>query len=149
MLRGHAAGRRAAGGSKAAARSAGPGAPAAGSGPGVACRGSVRPVHGGRAFLAGVAIGAVTMSAIGLVASGIVESPLQVAARTAPPAPSVLTATVRRQVLRSTIVFRGRVTAGKSVAVSATAPYAAIIVTKLAVRAGRRVRPGQLLAEID
>ena len=106
-------------------------------------------MHGGRAFLAGVAIGAVTMSAIGLVASGIVESPLQVAARTAPPAPSVLTATVRRQVLRSTIVFRGRVTAGKSVAVSATAPYAAIIVTKLAVRAGRRVRPGQLLAEID
>jgi peptidoglycan hydrolase-like protein with peptidoglycan-binding domain len=89
------------------------------------------------------------MSAIGLVASGLIESPLQVAAQTAPPAPSVLTATVRWQVLRNTVVFGGRVSAGKTIDVTASAPFSTVIVTRLGVRAGQRVRPGRLLAEID
>jgi len=106
-------------------------------------------VHGGRAFLAGVAIGAVTMSAIGLVASGFIESPLQVASQAAPPAPSVLTATVRWQVLRSTVVFGGRVSAGKTIDVTASAPYSTVIVTRMPVRTGQRVWPGDLLTEVD
>jgi peptidoglycan hydrolase-like protein with peptidoglycan-binding domain len=106
-------------------------------------------VHGGRAFLAGVAIGAVTMAAIGLVASGWIESPLQVAAQTAPPAPSVLAATVRWQVLRNIMVFGGKVIAGKAISVTASAPFPTAVVTRLPVRAGQRVRPGHVIAEVD
>jgi len=109
----------------------------------------VRQVDGGRAFLVGVAIGAVMMSAIGLVASGLIESPLQVAAETAPPSPSVLTATARWQVLENTIILRGTVTAARIINVIASAPYSQIIVTRMPVKAGQRVRPGQLVTEID
>src|ERR1022692_3640140 len=111
--------------------------------------GSVRLVDGGRAFGVGVAIGAVMMSAIGLVASGLIESPLQVAAETAPPSPSVITAVARTQVLASTITVRGTVTARRTINVTASAPYSQIVVTRMLVSAGQRVRPGQLVTEID
>lgn len=61
----------------------------------------------------------------------------------------MLTATVRWQVMQRTVVFPGRVTAGRTIEVAASAPYSAVIVTRLPVRAGQRVRPGHLLAEID
>jgi hypothetical protein len=109
----------------------------------------VRQVDGGRAFLAGIAIGAVMMSAVGLVASGLIKSPLQVAAETAPPSPSVITATARWQVLENTIFLRGVVTAARTIDVTAAAPYSEVIVTRMPVTAGQRVRPGQVVAQID
>jgi hypothetical protein len=109
----------------------------------------VRQVDGGRAFLAGIAIGAVMMLAIGLVASGLIESPLGVAAATAPPSPSVITATAHWQVLADTVVLRGTVTAARTIDVVASAPYSQIIVTAMPVTAGERVRPGQVVAQID
>jgi peptidoglycan hydrolase-like protein with peptidoglycan-binding domain len=89
------------------------------------------------------------MSAVGLVASGVIETPSAVSQRSAAPDPSLLTATVRRQVLQNTVTFSGRITAGHAIHVFASAPFPVIVITRLPVRAGQRIRPGQLLAEVD
>jgi peptidoglycan hydrolase-like protein with peptidoglycan-binding domain len=107
------------------------------------------PLRTKRFFLAGVAVGIIAMSATGLAAARLIESPSQLAARSAAPAPSVITGVARMLVLRNSIVLPGTVRAGNTVAVTASAPYHAIVVTKMPVELGRRVRPGQVIAEID
>lgn len=112
-------------------------------------------MHGGdplrtkRFFLAGVAIGVIAMSATGLAAARLIESPTQLAARSAAPAASVITGVARMRMLSDDIVLAGIVRAGRTVDVTASAPYATVVVTKMSARSGGRVRTGQVIAEID
>ncbi|MHB1876522.1 MAG: peptidoglycan-binding domain-containing protein [Streptosporangiaceae bacterium] len=102
-----------------------------------------------RFFLAGLAIGLIAMSAVGLASVLAITSPAQVAARSAAPPPTLITAPVRWQVLRNPIVVPGVVRASTTVSVAASAPLGTLIVTRLPARPGDRVRPGQVIAEID
>jgi hypothetical protein len=107
------------------------------------------PLGRRRFFLAGLAIGLIAMSAVGLASVLALTSPAEVAARTAAPPPTLITAPVRWQVLRNPIVVPGMVRAGATVSITASAPLGTLIVTRLPVRPGDRVRPGQVIAEID
>jgi hypothetical protein len=111
--------------------------------------GAVDPLRGRRRFLSGIAVGAAVVSCTGLVASTWIKSPRQLAAETQPPAPSLITAAVQREVLSNTLVIRGTVTTARTYDVTATAPYAKAVVTRMPVRIGERVVPGQVLTEID
>jgi peptidoglycan hydrolase-like protein with peptidoglycan-binding domain len=53
------------------------------------------------------------------------------------------------RVLSDDIALRGIIRAGQIVGVTASAPYATVVVTKMPVRLGARVRPGHVIAEID
>lgn len=107
------------------------------------------PLRTKRFFLAGVGIGLVAMSATGLAAARLIETPAQLAARSAAPAASVITGVARMRVLSDDIVLAGVVRAGATVDVTASAPYASVVVTKMPARSGGRVRSGQVIAEID
>jgi multidrug efflux pump subunit AcrA (membrane-fusion protein) len=89
------------------------------------------------------------MSVVGLATGAFVESPQQVASRSAAPPATPITATVRWQVLRNAITVQGIVRSARRIEVAASAPFATVTVTRLPVKPGARVRPGQLLAEID
>jgi peptidoglycan hydrolase-like protein with peptidoglycan-binding domain len=89
------------------------------------------------------------MSAVGLATVSVIESPQQLAARSAAPAATLITAPARWQVLRSAITAAGAVRSARRIVVTASAPFTIVTVTRLPVRLGDRVRPGQLLAEID
>jgi len=89
------------------------------------------------------------MSAAGLAAARLIESPGQVTARTAAPASSVITGVAGLRTLRNGIVVPGTVRAGHTVAVTADAPYSAVIVTKMPARLGHQVWPGHVIAQID
>lgn len=89
------------------------------------------------------------MSATGLAAARLIESPGQLAERSAAPAASLITGVARMRVLSDDIVLPGVVRADRTVAVTASAPYAAVVVTTMPVRVGARVRPGQVIAQID
>ena len=102
-----------------------------------------------RFFLAGVAIGVTAMSATGLAAARLIESPSQLAAHSATPAASVITGIARMRILTDDIVLSGIVRAGGTVGVTASAPYQNVVVTAMPARLGGRVRPGHVIAEID
>src|ERR1022692_1038236 len=107
------------------------------------------PLRTRRFFLGGLAIGVVAMSLVGLATAVFIDSPHEVAARSAAPAATVITAVTRWQVLRNPITVQGTVRPARTVVVMASAPYAAVTVTRLPVKAGDRVRPGRIVAEID
>jgi hypothetical protein len=107
------------------------------------------PLRTRRFFLAGVAVGVIVMSAAGLAAARLIQSPDQLAARTTAPALSVITGVAGRRMLRNGIVVPGTVRPGHTVAVTAAAPYTAVIVTKMPVKLGHRVWPGHVIAQID
>lgn len=111
--------------------------------------GGLDPLRSRRFFIGGLAVGVLAMSVTGLAAVSAIESPQQMAARSAAPPPSLITAAARWQVLRNTIVVPGAVRSARRIEVTASAPYPTVTVTRLPVRPGDRVRPGQLLAEID
>ena len=111
-------------------------------------RSELDPFRTKRFFLAGVAIGVIAMSATGLAAARLIESPNQLAADSAAPAASVITGVARMRILSDDIVLRGIVRAGRTVEVKASAPYSSVVVTKMIARLGRRVRPGHVIAEI-
>ncbi|MFY1574177.1 hypothetical protein ACN26Z_04720 [Verrucosispora sp. WMMD703] len=77
------------------------------------------------------------------------RTPQQVAADAAPPSPSLVTATVERRSLAEPVVLRGRLTAGRSRAI--TLPVAAVgansVVTRLFVKPGDSVAEGRALLE--
>lgn len=89
------------------------------------------------------------MSAAGLAAARLIESPSQLAARTAAPATSVITGVAQLRVLRDPIMLPGLIRPGQTTIVRAAAPYSKITVTKMRTSRGRGVRPGQVLAELD
>ncbi|MEU7553937.1 peptidoglycan-binding protein [Streptomyces sp. NPDC044571] len=108
----------------------------------------------GRRAVLGIVGGAALMAVGGLLATALVKSPAQVAAETGPPAQAALTAEVERRVLAETVVMRGTVVAGQSVAVSPQGVrtgegQGAAVVTKLPLKAGDPVKAGQLLAEVS
>jgi hypothetical protein len=107
------------------------------------------PLRSRRYFLGGLAIGIVVMSATGLATAALIQSPAQVAARSAAPPPTVITAVARWEVLRNAITTQGIVRAARTVQVTASAPYSTLTVTRLPVKAGDRVRPGRVITEID
>nr|BFE72342.1 hypothetical protein GCM10020092_056430 [Actinoplanes digitatis] len=73
----------------------------------------------------------------GLAASTLIKSPLQAAADTEAPAPTVLTETVERRVLVSTVVTRGTVVAAAQVTVSPPTPEGTRpVVTRVPLAAG-------------
>ncbi|MFF0017414.1 peptidoglycan-binding protein [Streptomyces sp. NPDC005374] len=111
-----------------------------------------------RRFVLAVAVGAGLVSAGGLVGAHFVRSPAQAAADTSPPPPSVITASVVRQVLASTIVLRGTFGDGRTVTAQPTSVAAeqgqpsgagasALVVTGVFVRAGDEVRAARPLIE--
>ncbi|MGI9008532.1 MAG: peptidoglycan-binding protein [Streptosporangiaceae bacterium] len=89
------------------------------------------------------------MSATGLATAVFIESPQQLAARSAPPPSTPISATARWQVLRDPITVQGAVRSARTVEVTPAAPFSTMIVTKMPVRAGDVVRPGRAVAEVD
>jgi multidrug efflux pump subunit AcrA (membrane-fusion protein) len=100
-------------------------------------------------FFGGLAIGVVAMSAVGLATAVFIETPHEVAARSAAPAATPITAVARLQVLSRTIALQGIVRARRPVLVRAMAPFSTVTLTRMPVKAGDRVRPGHVIAEID
>jgi hypothetical protein len=107
------------------------------------------PFRTKRFFLAGVAIGVVAMSATGLAAARLIESPDQLAARSAAPAESIITGVARMRVLSDGIALPGIVRPGRTVNVTASAPYPTIVITGMPARLGSRVWPGHVIAQTD
>ncbi|MFF3760344.1 peptidoglycan-binding protein [Streptomyces sp. NPDC002185] len=106
-----------------------------------------------RRWVLAVAVGAVLATTGGLGAALLVKSPAQAAAEATAPAPDVLTAPVEHRVLTSSVITRGEVVAGQTVDVVPQVPAgegaAHSVITKLPVRAGDTVRPGQVLMEVS
>jgi peptidoglycan hydrolase-like protein with peptidoglycan-binding domain len=98
------------------------------------------------------------LAVAGLVASHWVKSPAQVAADSAPPAPTLITASVSHEILQNTVVFRGTFTHGRTlrftpaaeVAPSGSGPPAqSLVVSAVRGRVGERVLPGEVLVEVS
>lgn len=106
-----------------------------------------------RVWVAGVAAGAVLLSAAGVAASQVIKSPAQAAAEAGPPPLDVLVARVEKRVLRDTVIVRGTVSSAQSVqvtpAIAGGEGAAAPVVTKVPVRAGDQIAAGQLLLEVS
>src|SRR5258708_28999265 len=94
-------------------------------------------------------IGIIVMSGVGLAPTAFIESPHDVAAQSAAPPATALTAVARWQVLREAITVQGIVRSARTITVTARAPYATVTLTRMPVRPGDRVRPGHVIAEID
>jgi peptidoglycan hydrolase-like protein with peptidoglycan-binding domain len=108
--------------------------------------------------LAGFTLGAACLAiASGLAGASLVKSPAEVAAQTAPPAPSVITAPVVDQVLSETIVLRGTFGIGRSqsfgpssvASTAANAGGGGMVVTGMFVRPGDAVHSGEVVAEVS
>ncbi|MFF2433569.1 peptidoglycan-binding protein [Streptomyces sp. NPDC058107] len=96
--------------------------------------------------------GAVVLSAAGVTAGQLIRSPAQAIADSAAPPPSTLTAQVEYRTLRDSVIVRGTVKAAQSVDVAPAVGGGDIgspVVTKLSVKAGQALRPGQLLLEVS
>jgi peptidoglycan hydrolase-like protein with peptidoglycan-binding domain len=109
-----------------------------------------------RNVLIGTGVGAGLLAIGGLAGASFVKSPAQLAADTAPPARTVVTAPVVSQVLTSSVQMRGLVYPGTEYNVYATAPSAGsgsssspMYITKLKVAAGDTITNGEQLAEVD
>jgi peptidoglycan hydrolase-like protein with peptidoglycan-binding domain len=107
------------------------------------------PLRTRRFFLGGLAVGVLAMSAAGFAAATLVESPRDVASRSAAPAPTMLTAVARWHVPTETIAVTGVVAPARTINVTASAPFRVITVTRMPVVAGDRVWPGHVIAEVD
>jgi hypothetical protein len=110
---------------------------------------SVDPLGPRRLFFGGLAIGVIAMSVVGLATAVFIESPRDVAARSAAPAATPITAVARWHVLRHAITVQGIVRAKRPIAVKAMAPFSTVTLTKMPEKAGDRVLPGHVIAEID
>jgi len=88
---------------------------------------------------------------VGIAAAMLIKSPAQLAAQTAPPPLTWLTAPVRYGPLTATVVARGSVAAGASVqAAPSTAVGAArLVVSAVRVKLGSPVYPGMVVGEIS
>lgn len=93
----------------------------------------------------------------GLAGASLVRSPAQVAAQTAAPPPSVITAPVTNKVLSETIVLRGTLGIGSTLSfkpssVASTAANAGgggMVVTGTYVEPGNQVHSGEVVAEVS
>lgn len=94
----------------------------------------------------------------GLLASRLVQSPAEVAAAAEAPPPTVLTAPVSYGVLRTTVVFRGTFSSGRTISFTPSAevapggsgpPARSLVVSGIAAHLGTQVRPGQVLLDVS
>src|SRR5215475_7739805 len=99
-------------------------------------RPSADPLRPRRLFFGGLAIGVIAMSAVGLATAVFIESPRDVAARSAAPAATPITAIAGWHVLRHAITVQGIVRAKRPIAVKAIAPFSTVILTKMPEKAG-------------
>jgi HlyD family secretion protein len=101
--------------------------------------------------LIGVAAGAAVLSAAGLLFSLAVKSPAQEAADQAAPTRSVLTATVKDAVLKSSVTVRGTVAASNAVSLLplASTSTSSEIVTGLPVAVGSTIDSGSVVAQVS
>jgi peptidoglycan hydrolase-like protein with peptidoglycan-binding domain len=119
-----------------------------------------------RNVLIGVGTGAGLLAVGGLIGASFVKSPSQLAADTAPPAPTVTTAMVVSQILTSSVQMRGVVYPATEYDVYPSAPSSGgtgagssgsdsgagsspVYISKLDVAAGDTIKNGGQLAEID
>ncbi|HEX5190137.1 MAG TPA: peptidoglycan-binding domain-containing protein [Streptosporangiaceae bacterium] len=107
------------------------------------------PLRPRRLFFGGLAVGLIAMSVVGLATSVFIASPRDVAAQSAAPAATPITAVVRWQVLRHAITVQGIVRARRPILVTAMAPFSTVVLTRMPEKAGDRVKPGHVIAEID
>ena len=112
-------------------------------------RPALDPLGPRRLFFGGLAIGLIAMSVVGLATAVFIESPHDVAAQSAAPAATPITAVARWQVLRHAITVQGIVRARRPIVVTAMAPFATITLTRMPEKAGDRVKPGHVIAAID
>ncbi|HEX8628789.1 MAG TPA: peptidoglycan-binding domain-containing protein [Catenuloplanes sp.] len=99
-----------------------------------------------------LAVTCAVVSTAGLAASTLIKSPREVAATTRAPQPSLVTATVERRVLASTVVSRGIVAAATQVQaapLSSTQGATTQIVTAVRTKVGKRVKAGEVLLEVS
>lgn len=101
--------------------------------------------------LVGVVAASVLLSAGGLIGAAWVKSPAQVAAQTGPPAPSLLTATVSRQVVSKTLTSRGIVTAAQQVEATPESEPGAqrLVISALGTSPGAAVHNGDVLLAVS
>ncbi|HXC85962.1 MAG TPA: peptidoglycan-binding protein [Trebonia sp.] len=117
-----------------------------------------------RNVLIGVGTGAGLLAVGGLIGASFVKSPAQLAADTAPPAPTVTTAQVVSQILTSSVQMRGVIYPATEYDVYPSAPSSGgtgadssgsgsssspVYISKLDVAAGNTIKNGEQLAEID
>ena len=107
------------------------------------------PLGPRRLFFGGLAIGLIAMSVVGLATAVFIASPQDVAARSAAPAVTPITAVARWQVLRHAITVQGIVRARRPILVTAMAPFSTVTLTRMPEKAGDLVKPGHVIAEID
>ena len=114
--------------------------------------------HGGRGWLWVTVVVALLAGVGGFVGGMFIVSPRQLAADSAPPSPSLITAVVVSQQLSSTVVTRGTVSAAQEVNVGygGLVPSGASagsggdgVLTAMPVRVGDTVKAGSLLAEVS
>lgn len=98
-----------------------------------------------------IAGGAGLVSLGGVVAAAFIKSPEELRAETDSPDKTLLTASVEKRVLASTVIARGEVRAAHQVEVTpATAQGAAIVVvTGLFTEGGQQVQPGKVLLSVS
>jgi peptidoglycan hydrolase-like protein with peptidoglycan-binding domain len=110
-----------------------------------------------RAILLGIAIVALLAAIGGLLISTSIKSPADLAAQTRPPGLTLLTATVHRQVISSTVLAQGKVTqpaevsgpaAGGGGGAGGASAGAEPIVTRIFLRPGDDVPPGRVILEV-
>ncbi len=94
----------------------------------------------------------------GLVASRYVQSPAELAAAAEAPPPSVITAPVSYGVLRTTVVFRGTFSAGRTISFTPSSevapggsgpPARSLVVSGIDAHPGTRPRPGEVLLDVS
>lgn len=110
------------------------------------------PLAGRSRSLAIIVAIAVVAAAVGFFASRWVKSPAELAAETAPPPASIITAPVEERVVADTLVTRGTVGSVSTVnAIPAQAPagVAAALITRIPARAGAQLEPGDVVIEIS
>jgi HlyD family secretion protein len=107
------------------------------------------PLGPRRLFFGGLAIGLVAMSMVGLATAVFIESPHDVAAQSAAPAATPITAVARWQVLRHAITVQGIVRSRRPILVTAMAPFSTVTLTRMPEKTGDRVKPGHVIAAID
>jgi peptidoglycan hydrolase-like protein with peptidoglycan-binding domain len=102
-----------------------------------------------RRVLLGAGLAAALLAAGGLIGATFVKSPAQLAASTAPPAPTVTTAKVTESVLTGTVAMRGVVYPAAQYNISASGSGGQLYISRLEISAGETITNGQQLAEID
>ncbi len=109
------------------------------------------PLQRRRRFLLLAAAFALLASIVGVVSARFIQSPAEVAARTAPPPLTTLTAPVRRAVLTATITTRGTVQSDGMIAATPTSMVGAslLVITAVKTSVGSLVRPGSVVAEVS